>query len=54
MAKVKPVRCFGCRAKHGDPAIEDDTFPVDLPGAKWERFECEECGVEDVRLREDN
>ena len=43
--------CFGCRALTNVPRSASDFMPTDTPpGMKWERFTCERCGIEDVRL----
>lgn len=42
--------CIGCRATMNVTRVLDDAMPPYDP-ALWERFECEKCGVQDVRLR---
>lgn len=55
MAIVVPTLCWGCRIITEAPIGPSDWFPGSGPppdGTEWERFDCERCGVEDVRLRE--
>jgi hypothetical protein len=52
VAKVHTL-CFGCRAyTRVPPSLSDDMAYITNPppGFRAERFNCERCGVEDVRV----
>lgn len=44
--------CFECRAILGKHRTVSDAFPDGSPppGMGWERFKCELCGINDLRL----